>query len=237
VGHPRPSCADTPPEGIQAILNIDPATVLVLIAGFIVAITIHEFSHAWAAWSLGDTTAQREGRLTLNPLRHLDPFGSLLLLLTIATGAPGIGWGRPVPVDPRRLRHGRTGMAVVSAAGPLSNVALALLAALAFRWLPELGVDVVPLARDFLVSLILLNVGLCVFNLLPLAPLDGFSVAVGLLPAPIAYPLARLAPYGPGILLILLFSSSLIRIDLLGLILGPPRQALMALILRAAGAG
>lgn len=215
--------------------NIDARTALVLIVGFIVAITIHEFSHALAARSLGDLTAQQAGRLTLNPLRHLDPFGSLLLLLALFSGAPGIGWGRPVPVDPRNLRYGRAGMALVSAAGPLSNVALAITAAIVIRLLQQSAVDVPPLGLDLISTLILLNVGLCVFNLLPVAPLDGFGVLVGVLPWRLAAPLARLGQYGPGILLILLFSQSIIRIDLLGLILGPPRRALLAFIVRLAG--
>lgn len=173
--------------------------------------------------------------MTLNPLRHLDPFGSLLLLLALFSGAPGIGWGRPVPVDPRNLRFGRAGMALVSAAGPLSNVVLAIVAAIVIRLVQERAVDVPPLGLDVISTLILLNVGLCVFNLLPVAPLDGFGVLVGVLPWRLAAPLARLGQYGPGILLILLFSQSIIRIDLLGLILGPPRRALLALMVRLAG--
>jgi Zn-dependent protease len=194
-----------------------------------VAISVHEFSHALAAWSLGDPTAQRAGRLTLNPLRHLDPFGSILLLLA------GFGWGKPVPVDPRALRLGRLGMAIVSAAGPLSNLVVALLTALSIRTLLELEVGVSRLVIQFLFLLIALNVGLCVFNLLPIAPLDGFGVAVGMLPWSIAGPLARLAQYGPGILLLLVFSQTLIRIDLLGLILGPFNRALLRPLLAIAG--
>lgn len=199
------------------------------------AISIHEFSHALAAWSLGDSTAQRLGRLTLNPLRHLDPVGSLLLLLTLFSGAPGIGWGRPVPVDPRALRYGRAGMAAVSAAGPLSNVFIALCTALAFRFLRTAALDAPDWTVDFMRVLIFLNVGLCVFNLLPIPPLDGFGVAVGLLPWALASPLSRLAQYGPGILLILVFSESIIRINLLNLILEPPRRELLRLIAGTAG--
>jgi Zn-dependent protease len=219
----------------RSVSSIDARTALIVIAGFVVAIAVHEFSHALAAWGLGDDTAQRAGRLTLNPLRHLDPFGSLLLLVTLFSGVPGIGWGKPVPVNPRALRFGRAGMAVVSAAGPLSNLALALLMGVLVRivvqgdlTLPRWGVDLV-------LALILLNVGLCVFNLLPVPPLDGFGVAVGVLPWSLAGPLARLAQYGPAILLLLVFSGSLIRIDLLGMLLGPPRSALLALVQRVAG--
>jgi Zn-dependent protease len=198
---------------------------------------VHEFSHAFAAWSLGDSTARRAGRLTLNPLRHLDPFGSLMLLLTLFSGAPGIGWGKPVPVDPRALRFGRAGMAIVAAAGPLSNLATALAVALAFRFVGTAAVDVPPLALDFLARLITLSIGLCVFNLLPIAPLDGFGVAVGVLPRSVAEPIARLGQYGPGILLILIFSGTVIGVNLLSLILRPPTLKLLELVRTVARAG
>jgi Zn-dependent protease len=214
---------------------IDARTAAVVIAGFIIAITIHEFSHAYVAFLLGDRTAQQAKRLTLNPLRHLDPFGSLLLLLTIFSGAPGIGWGRPVPVDPRRLRGGRLGMAAVSAAGPFSNVCLAIVAAVLVRYVAAGTFEQQDLTLDFLGTLIVLNVGLAVFNLLPIAPLDGFGVVVGVLPWSIASFFARLGQYGPGILLLLIFSGSIIRFDLLGMILGPPRRALLALVRQVAG--
>ena len=110
----------------------DTRTILLLLAGFAIAITVHEFCHALAAYSLGDRTAQREGRLTLNPLRHLDLFRDAVAPALVAFGGPGFGWGKPVPVDGRRLRGGR-GLAVVSAAGPFSNVLLAILCSLAIR--------------------------------------------------------------------------------------------------------
>jgi Zn-dependent protease len=200
-----------------------------------VAIAVHEFCHALAAWSLGDHTAAREGRLTLNPLRHLDPFGSLLLLLTLFGGV-GLGWGKPVPVNPRALRFGRLGMALVSAAGPASNLAIAILAALTFRFFGAAVVAAPEWALDFLQALIVVNVGLCAFNLLPVPPLDGFGVALGILPAPLAVPLSRLAQYGPAMLMILVFSGSIFRIDLLDIVLGPPRALLFALVERAARA-
>jgi Zn-dependent protease len=159
----------------------------------------------------------------------LDPFGSLLLLIA------GFGWGKPVPVNPRALRYGRLGMAMVSAAGPLSNLCVALLTALAIRGIGASDLVVPSYVARFLVLLMLLNVALCVFNLLPVAPLDGFGVAVGILPWSIAGPLARLGQYGPGILMLLVFSAYVIRIDLLGLILGPPTRALLIPLTRIAG--
>lgn len=211
---------------------IDPRTILVLLLGFVIAIAVHEFSHAAVARLLGDRTAQQAGRLTLNPIRHLDPFGSLLILLTVASGAPGIGWGKPVPVNPRALRYGRAGMALVSAAGPIANLVLAtlVLAVASHIDLPA------PIGEQDVETLVLLNVSLCAFNLLPIAPLDGFGVAVGVLPQPIAYQVARLGRYGSAILLLLVFSASIIRVSLLGLILRPIIQFLLTVIIRIAGA-
>ena len=139
----------------------------------LVAITIHEFAHAWAANRLGDRTATALGRLSLNPLRHLDPLGTLMLLTA------GIGWGKPVPVNPYNLRNGpKAGMAVTSLAGPLSNLLLAAALSVPLRlglapftiWgasalLPSLG--------ELLLTVIIMNIGLAIFNLIPIAPLDG----------------------------------------------------------------
>jgi Zn-dependent protease len=199
------------------MFSIDPRTAIVLLVGFIIAIAVHEFSHALAARLLGDRTAERAGRLTLNPIRHLDPFGTLLLVLTMIGGAPGIGWGKPVPVNSSALRYGRAGMAIVSGAGPFSNFVLATLF-LAIATHVDLPNQIS--SRD-VSAFVFLNLGLCAFNLLPISPLDGFGVALGLLPRPAAYALARLGQYGPAILLLLVFSASIIRISLLSLILDP----------------
>lgn len=213
--------------------HIDPRTALVILAGFVVAITIHEFSHALASRLLGDDTATREGRLTLNPIKHLDPFGTLLLVITMFSGVPGIGWGRPVPVDGGALRYGRAGMAIVSAAGPLSNLILAFAAAVA---LSVLGLD--PrrgdLVAQFVFTSLILNVGLAAFNLLPIAPLDGFGVLMGIVPSAVADRLQWLGQYGPLILLILVFSGTIIQFNLLSFVLDPVRDTLMSLVLRAA---
>ena len=182
-----------------------------VVTALLVGITFHEFCHALVAYSLGDPTARRLGRLTLNPAAHLDPFGTLLLFIG------GFGWGKPVPVDGRRLRNGQhTGMAVVSAAGPLSNLAVAGLMSLPIKagLVPWHSPFLVPASVSswkvddyvglFLGALVIFNVVLAVFNFIPLAPLDGFKVAVGLLPRDLAVRVARLEAYGPGILLILL---------------------------------
>ena len=170
-------------------------------------ITVHEFSHAWAATSLGDGTARGLGRLSLNPARHLDPLGSALLLLA------GFGWGKPVPVNPVFLRAGaRAGMALVSLAGPISNVVAALAFGLALRMgaaesLPAFSigsVDGAALVEVALTLMVNLNLVLAVLNLIPIAPLDGFKVALGLLPPGAARSFARTDAFGPVILLSLI---------------------------------
>jgi Zn-dependent protease len=150
----------------------------------ILSLTVHEFFHAFTAWKLGDDTAARHGRLTLNPLPHIDPIGTLLLPLA---GVP-FGWAKPVPVDVSRVRRGIS-MAkaniLISSAGPLSNLALALLASIAFGLLARFAPGALARgggAYELLVALIMVNVALAVFNLLPIPPLDGSHVAEALMP-------------------------------------------------------
>lgn len=174
-----------------------------VIVAFVVAITIHEAAHALAATWLGDDLPRLQGRLTLNPMRHLDPMGTLMIAI-----AP-FGWGRPVLVNPYRLRFGfNRGMALVALAGPLSNVALAMALTPVTRQLldtltlPDLvGSTPDVLAAKALLVAVEINVILAVFNLLPIPPLDGFSVLVGVVPQPLADRLNELRRYGPYLLI------------------------------------
>lgn len=200
------------------------AGVLALLVG----IAFHEFCHAFTANALGDSTARRMGRLSLNPRVHLDPAGTLLLFVA------GFGWGKPVPVNAFALRNGpRTGMAMVAAAGPLSNLLIAAVLSVPIRLDPSLwhnpfafiastaGWSTADYFGLFLSAGILFNIILAVFNLLPLAPLDGFRVWVGLLPRDLARPLARLEQYGIPILMVLFFLPWLVGINPLGEIMVP----------------
>ncbi len=187
---------------------------LLLAPALLLAITCHECAHAAVARLCGDATAQEHGRLTLNPLAHLDPLGTLLIFLV------GFGWGKPVPVNPARLRHPRAD-ALVSLAGPLTNFALAYLASQLLRAQPAHQTQ--PWVALFLVVMIQLNLGLCFFNLIPLFPLDGSHVLEHLLPGGLA---AHVAPfnrrYGSLLLLGLVLLGRFTSFDLFSTVLNPP---------------
>ncbi|MFN4310843.1 MAG: site-2 protease family protein [Ferrovibrio sp.] len=172
----------------------------------LLAITLHEAAHGWVAWKMGDDTAMRMGRVSFNPLRHVDPMGTVVVpgLLLLFKAPFLFGWAKPVPVDFWKLPSPRRDMAVVAIAGPGVNLAQAYAAMLLFHMLPLFGGLPDAWIAANLENAIAINLILCVFNMIPLPPLDGGRVAVGWLPLALARPLARLEPYGMVILLILL---------------------------------
>lgn len=196
----------------------------------LIAFTFHEFFHAWTAVKFGDDTPRRFGRLTLNPLSHLDMMGSLMLLFT------GFGWAKPVPINPGRLRqHSRAALLLVAISGPLANFLLASLAAIPLRmgWVTS-GAPVVgflPSPYQFLIYFLFTNLGLMLFNLIPLPPLDGEEILVFFLPPGMVETYERIRPYGPYILLVLLFLGPLLGFSLIESVLSPAVMGLGRLLL------
>lgn len=209
------------------MFGFDPLGMLSILFALVIGIAIHEFSHAWAADVLGDPTARYQGRLTLNPVAHFDPMGALMILYSVIAGW-GFGWGKPVPVNPRNLRYGpRVGMALTAVAGPASNLLLAVVVATPFR----LGMELPGVLGELLLTIVLVNLGLALFNMLPIPPLDGFSVLSGLLStvrARWAYDavtqLDRLRAYGPMVFLLLIMADWVLPFSILGTLLNKPAQ-------------
>jgi Zn-dependent protease len=198
-------------------VNFSLYDVSVWVIPLLFAITFHEAAHAYAAWRLGDNTAKELGRVSFNPLKHIDPFGTVLLpgVLLLSHSPFVFGYAKPVPVNFRNLNNPRLDMVWVALAGPATNILLALAAAACFHAMPWVPADYAKWVADNLKNTLIINAVLAVFNMLPIPPLDGGRVAVGLLPRPLGYALSRLEPYG-----MLILIGALILLPLLGAQLG-----------------
>ncbi|MEW6716627.1 MAG: site-2 protease family protein [Chloroflexota bacterium] len=203
------------------MLDLSPVTLITRLVSLVIALTIHEFAHAWTADHFGDPTPRQTGRLTLNPLAHLDFLGSLLILVS------GFGWARPVMVNTYALRrHSSAALMWVALAGPLSNLGLAILGAIPFRSglvsLPITTGSFLPSPGYLLLEFGFLNIILAIFNLIPLAPLDGEKVFSYLAPPNLTPTLDKIRPFGPLILLGVVFLGPYLGLDILGWIVWRP---------------
>ncbi|HZE55815.1 MAG TPA: site-2 protease family protein [Bradyrhizobium sp.] len=224
-------------------MNITLYDVSVWVLPLVIAITFHEAAHGFVAHRLGDNTAYDLGRVSFNPLRHIDPFGTLIMpaILLMAHSPFLFGYAKPVPVNFRALRSPRIDMVLVALAGPATNIALALLAAAAFHVVGYLPANVAPWGAENLKNALIINVILAIFNMLPIPPLDGGRVAVGLLPKVLALPLSRLEPFGMliliGILILLPLAGSQfgLNLDVISAILRTSTGFVIWLILAVTG--
>ena len=212
------------------MLGIPIDQLIARIIVLVVAFTVHELAHAWTAEWFGDDTPRMNGRLSLNPLVHLDPIGSLLLLVA------GFGWAKPVPINPYALGR-RSSLAVmwVSLAGPMSNFLMAVIAAIPMRIAISspnaLGLFSQPFLFNLLGDFIYINLILMLFNLIPIAPLDGSKIAAAVLPEKWGQAVERFSTFGPIVLLVLVFIGPQIGIDVLGWIMNPVMNNLMKLLI------
>jgi Zn-dependent protease len=201
----------------QVFENFSIEYFILRIPAIFLTLTIHECAHGWVAWRLGDPTARDEGRITLNPLAHLDPFGALMLLL-----GP-FGWARPVPVNGNNFQNPKRGILWVSLAGPASNILLAIVIGFLYRgvshFFPE--IIVIPHLVDFVMILILINIGIAFFNLIPVPPLDGSNVLASLLPNHLIPAYFNKIRYVPMILVALLVAEWSLHIRLFSAIMDP----------------
>lgn len=210
------------------MLDIHYAQVFIAFIVLLFSLTIHEMAHAWTADRLGDPTARLRGRVSLNPLVHADPIGTVLFpLLALISGFPLIGWAKPVPVDVRNLRRGRRDFVLVAAAGPSSNLVMAVAAAILLQLTPVTPVTLgepnvtAPLASLFSLAM-QINVLLAIFNMIPIPPLDGGNVLSGLLPEWLAIVFNRIRPYGFLLLYVLMFAGGF------DYLVGPPYRLLVS---------
>ena len=200
----------------MGIISLDPAVQVILIPVIIFALSFHEFAHGWVAYRFGDQTAKMNGRLTLNPMAHLDMFGSLALYFM------GFGWAKPVPVDPRNLNNPKQDLMWISLAGPVSNFLLALISGILLSLFLRIGV----ISGNSTLTIVLImslqiNLVLAIFNFIPIPPLDGSKILAGLIPYKYHNELAKFEYYGPRVLFGLILISMFTSLNIFSLVISP----------------
>jgi Zn-dependent protease len=214
-------------------MDVDPKALALVLGALVLSVSVHECAHAWTAWRLGDPTGKVEGRISLNPVRHVDLFGSLILPVLLWVGSKGeftFGYAKPVPYNPYALRNPPLGSAAIAGMGPLSNLLLALLAAVLLRGVAAARPAALDsIVGEFLLVFLSLNVSLALFNLLPFPPLDGGTVVAGLLPRAMSAAYERLSWLGTAVLVLLMVTRTT------HVVLGPPSRFLHGLLGRVAG--
>jgi Zn-dependent protease len=212
------------------LLHLNFAAIFIAFLVLLFSLTVHESAHAWASWRLGDPTGRLLGRVSLNPLVHIDPIGTVLFpLLAMVTHLPIIGWAKPVPVDTSKLTDERRDFLLIAAAGPVSNLALAIVGALGYRIATLIpsgsGLDMSGVLAVASMEMLQINLLLGIFNLIPVPPLDGGNVLAGLLPERLAVAYDSLRPYGFIILYALVLTGAFMRL------VGPPYHLLLSWLL------
>jgi Zn-dependent protease len=218
-------------RGDGRLPRVDLVPILLGFAVFLVSLSVHESAHAWTAWRLGDWTGKALGRVSLNPMRHIDPIGTIALPLLLYYSTHGrfmFGYAKPVPYNPFALKNPALGSALVAGAGPTSNLLLAAAAALFLGLVSAHGLIHETLGQDVLVRLVEINVFLGLFNLFPVPPLDGFTVVSGLLPRAVSRGWSKLELLGPALFVVLLVTGAINRL------LTPAADAVIAQLLTVA---
>ncbi len=193
----------------------NPSFLFGWIIALIIGLSIHEFAHAFIAHKLGDDTAKNAGRVTLNPLAHMDPIGTLMIFMA------GFGWGKPVPVNPYQLKHGKWGHAIVSIAGPASNILTAAVFAMSFRIMIAADISAPTVIVQMLQAIIELNLILAVFNLIPIPPLDGSKILAAIVPNALGNIIEEIEKIGPFVLLGIIIFTIVLNIPLFSRIILP----------------
>jgi Zn-dependent protease len=202
-------------------MNIDISRLIIFFPVLLFSLTIHEFAHGWVAYKCGDTTAKRMGRLTMNPLKHLDPMGTIMMIGTFLTEYVPFGWAKPVPVDPRLFGNPKRDIMLVSLAGPVSNILTAFAAVVIGQVLHFVPIPMASEINQLLFLLALANTGLAVFNLLPFSPLDGSKILIGLLPNHMIPKYLYYSHYAGIAFLILIVAESVLKIKTISYFLNP----------------